>query len=237
MVAIAYASYVPLSLRALREDFDRRFPGRSKRSDGLIGDAAHQSRPSDHNIGANGKIHAADITNDPPVCPVHVEVRKDDIRRDPRMKYIISNAKMISSYPMGMYPAFAERPYSGSNAHRQHAHISIKSGRVYENDISSWYDRPQEEKLDAETKKKFEELDEELKAIRASLGPDYGASISKSLIKARRNEDGTFVRRQDGSIVYDEHLDVVEQKVDELAMHIGVLSEAVTALVAKSEQG
>lgn len=48
----------------LRAQVDERWPGRDKRSDGWIGDAAHAARKSDHNPDADGWVHALDIDKD-----------------------------------------------------------------------------------------------------------------------------------------------------------------------------
>ena len=44
----------------LRDQIDRRWPNRHKRSDGWIGDAAHAARKSDHNP-IDGVVFALDI--------------------------------------------------------------------------------------------------------------------------------------------------------------------------------
>ena len=45
----------------LRNQVNMRFPNRDRRSDGWIGDRAHQGRISDHNPDKNGIVHAIDI--------------------------------------------------------------------------------------------------------------------------------------------------------------------------------
>jgi hypothetical protein len=45
----------------LRDQIDRRWPKRDKRSDGWIGDKAHAARASDHNPNKAGIVHAIDI--------------------------------------------------------------------------------------------------------------------------------------------------------------------------------
>lgn len=48
----------------LRNQINRRWPKRDKRSDGWIGDKAHQARKSDHNPDSRGWVHAIDIDAD-----------------------------------------------------------------------------------------------------------------------------------------------------------------------------
>lgn len=48
----------------LRDQVNQRWGNRDKRSDGWIGDRAHQARRSDHNPDKNGWVHAIDIDED-----------------------------------------------------------------------------------------------------------------------------------------------------------------------------
>lgn len=204
--------YVAPCLNTLLAEFDVGFPGRSKVADGSIGDTSHQARPSDHNPdwGAGGVVRARDFTHSPPTLDIHKEVRKPEILKDPRNKYIISQGQIMASYPVGGYAAYSPRPYHGSNGHYHHAHVSIKSGRLYEDDKSRWYDTTLEAKLDAETKAKLEELDAELEDLKVQSAQNY-----KALYKLRRDENGTPILDGNGDKIYDEHLNVVDAKLDE----------------------
>lgn len=51
-------------LVTLKKQFDKRFPGRDKRSDGWIGDAAHRARTSQHNPNKRGYVCARDFDED-----------------------------------------------------------------------------------------------------------------------------------------------------------------------------
>jgi len=51
-------------ITTLRKQVDERWPKRDKRSDGIVGDLAHQGRPSDHNPDSRGYVHALDLDED-----------------------------------------------------------------------------------------------------------------------------------------------------------------------------
>lgn len=48
----------------LRDQVNKAFPSRDRKSDGWVGDASHQARPSDHNADKDGWVHAIDIDED-----------------------------------------------------------------------------------------------------------------------------------------------------------------------------
>lgn len=116
---------VARSLITLRDQFDRRYPLRSRASDGTIGDAAHATRDSDHNPWYGpGIVTAADFTHDPNVG-MDIDRLTDELAasRDPRIKYIIANAWILDSRP-GNNP-WKWVPYKGTNEHRKHLHLSV----------------------------------------------------------------------------------------------------------------
>lgn len=127
------------SLVMLRSQINAKYPGRSKASDGTIGDAAHATRSSDHNPWVRDKsgmgvVTALDITHDPRVG-LDAGALAEVLRaiRDPRIKYIISNRR-ICSYDRG----WAWRPYSGANAHTQHVHISVREVPALFDSVTPW---------------------------------------------------------------------------------------------------
>ena len=87
---------VAKSLEVLRDQVNSAHPGQRKDNDGTIGDAAHQTRTSDHNPwvkdGAVGVVTALDITHDP-AHGVDTYAMAETLRRsrDRRIKYVISN--------------------------------------------------------------------------------------------------------------------------------------------------
>lgn len=129
------------SLEKLRSQINAQYPKRSKSSDGTIGDAAHASRSSDHNPwvkdGKTGIVTGMDITNDPKNGPVSNDLAETlRASRDPRIKYIISNAQICSG-DAGPSP-WKWRPYSGTNAHRKHVHLSVKPEKASYDSVKPW---------------------------------------------------------------------------------------------------
>lgn len=121
----------------LVEEINLRYPNRSKINDGTIGDAAHQSRKSDHNPWVKdrygvGVVRARDIDED------LLGPRPDKIgglnsirdrllylarSGDPRLRnggYVIYEGLIYSEKSN-----FTARPYNGLNAHKQHLHVSL----------------------------------------------------------------------------------------------------------------
>lgn len=123
------------ALVRLRAEINALWPGRDKVSDGWIGDAAHNARKSDHNpdYSSGGIVRAIDVDKD----NIPVESVVEQVRRDPRVAYIIWNGRIWenpSAYPGRGY----WRAYTGANAHRQHFHVSVRHGARWDRDGSSW---------------------------------------------------------------------------------------------------
>lgn len=109
----------------LRDQVNARWPDRDKTSDGSIGDAAHQARPSDHNPDADGWVHAIDIDKD----GIDADALADELialaraRKDGgRLKNIVFRGRVAS----GTYPDrfWVWRP-DASLGHFDHIHISF----------------------------------------------------------------------------------------------------------------
>lgn len=127
------------SLETLRTQVNLQWPGRSKKDDGSIGDEAHASRSSDHNPwvkdGSMGVVTAIDITHDPAGgfnSYAFAEMLR--LNRDPRIKYVISNRRIVSSETS----PWEWRPYHGSNPHDHHVHISVKSDKAHYDNTAEW---------------------------------------------------------------------------------------------------
>ena len=130
---------VAKSLIRLREQINEMAPDRSKASDGTIGDAAHASRSSDHNPwvkdGNIGVVTAMDITNDiAHGCDAQQLVDALVASRDPRIKYIIWNRKIVNS----RIQPWVWRNYTGVNPHTKHFHLSVKPEKAAYDSTASW---------------------------------------------------------------------------------------------------
>ncbi|MEO1544470.1 MAG: hypothetical protein AAFR75_10695, partial [Pseudomonadota bacterium] len=136
------------ALTKLKEQIDVLYPGRSKASDGFIGDSAHCPGASDHcpNIDLNGVgiVAAFDCTHDPANgCDLHVITNAIIKSRDARIKYIIFDSRICSSYEVDGHQEWEWRPYSGSNPHDRHAHFSVLSDVSKFDDVTAWQVRLQ----------------------------------------------------------------------------------------------
>ncbi len=101
-------------------------PKRKKASDGLLPSAAHinQNPDSDHNTG-----FAVDLTHDP-VFGISGDDVFFELQKDKRVKYLIFKGRIWSAEK-------GNRPYTGSNKHNKHVHISIEDNCG--NDTSNWF--------------------------------------------------------------------------------------------------
>lgn len=147
------------SLDKLLEQLNEIAPNRSTVSDGSIGDAAHATRDSDHNPWVpppvGGVVTARDFTNDPAHGANMVAI-SEALReaRDPRIKYVIWDHRMFSSYPASGYAAWEWRPYSGINPHDHHMHVSVQptpylydSSKAWDIEGKDWFDMATKEEL------------------------------------------------------------------------------------------
>jgi hypothetical protein len=111
------------SLTKLQQQLDQMYPNR-KKPDGLLGDAAHAARKSDHNPNSLGDITAIDISEGGGLPDRHLADRLL-ASKDPRIKYIISEGRMGRSYNSGGTMPWTWAPYTGANAHSTHVHVSV----------------------------------------------------------------------------------------------------------------
>lgn len=133
------------SLKSLLNQINSLAPSRKKDSDGMIGDISHQSRNSDHNpwvwdkVALKGVVTALDITHDP-IGKCDCQKLADSLQRDKdqRIKYVIWNKQIMNSASINGTAAWTWRPYSGSNPHSKHIHISVKCQKENYDSISNW---------------------------------------------------------------------------------------------------
>ena len=123
------AWHLSAAAERLREEINTLWPNRDKRSDGSKGDAAHAKRVSDHNPDPKtGVVRAIDVDEDlwgvdgsnpqtaNRLCRELIAIAK----KDKRLKYIIFEGSIWSKTFL-----WIKRPYSGSNPHQHHIHISF----------------------------------------------------------------------------------------------------------------
>lgn len=132
---------VARSLLHLREQVNAKYPGRSKASDGTIGNAEHAARSSDHNPyikdGNVGVVRALDLTHDPAHGLDSEHLAQALVAsRDPRIRYIISNKKICSG--AGGPNPWKWRPYTGANPHNHHCHISVLEDKPHYDSVQDW---------------------------------------------------------------------------------------------------
>jgi hypothetical protein len=137
--------------RAALDEASRRWPQRGRASDGILGDESHRSRALQTYHCAYGPGHVAmeygnvpaaygyalafDLDHDPAHgCDAHAIARWLVATGDPRVVKAISQRKIWSRHRASE----GWRPYSGSNRHDHHAHISIDPHRW--SDTSPWFD-------------------------------------------------------------------------------------------------
>jgi hypothetical protein len=114
----------------LRSEINTKYPNRDKRSDGWIGDTAHNARKSDHNPDKQGWVRAIDIDSDLVKSSskeswlLAEQIKTIALKGDKRVSYIIHQHRIASARQN-----WAWRVYKGSNPHVSHLHISFtKSG-------------------------------------------------------------------------------------------------------------
>ena len=136
-MAAAPAPYSTPALLTLKAQIDEAYPDRPTASDGWLGDTAHQARKSDHNPDPDGSVDARDFT-DWPAKNLAENVTDALVRsRDPRIKYVIWNGRIVKSYTDGAgRPPWVWQTYTGPSPHTKHFHISGTDAG--ENDTNPW---------------------------------------------------------------------------------------------------
>lgn len=131
---------VARSLDRLLAQINQMAPNRRKDSDGSIGDTRHQGESfSDHNPDRNDIVHARDYTHDPAggFDSYHfAEVLR--VAKDPRIKYVISNGRIFDGPSEKGHPAWSWHPYTGSNKHDHHVHVSVVADPELADSVLDW---------------------------------------------------------------------------------------------------
>jgi len=139
------------ALNALFMAFNRVAPARDKRSDGSIGDTAHQHEVSDHNPDETGSvpIHDKDRVNEVHAIDVDADLRESDLTMEKvvqfllgrcrsgaetRLRYIIYNRRIWEASN-----GWRQRAYTGPSAHTEHAHFSASYDTAKEAATASWH--------------------------------------------------------------------------------------------------
>ncbi len=177
------------ALKTLRSQINNAWPNRDKSVDGAIGDEAHQNRVSDHNPDADGMVTAIDVTDDD-AAGADMRLLAEVFRgtKDARIKYVIHEGRMFSSYPTSSYAAWTWRPYSGLNGHFSHLHISVTQAGKW--DGSLWEIIGDDDMaLTEEEQQTVREINAALKAV-GSNGHALIAAVK--LIHAMRQIDDIF---------------------------------------------
>lgn len=120
---------VALSITVLHKQLRPLAPAAPAVAFGTVADAAHTSSSGHYpkiyaGLGSRPTVTAGDFPRADRLDPHAV---LDSIRRsrDPRVLYGISRGQMFSSYPAHGYPAWTWRPYSGTDGHFDHGHLSV----------------------------------------------------------------------------------------------------------------
>ena len=108
------------TLRTLRSEFDAASPGRDRKHDGWIGDAAHAKTRSDHNPDEQGRVRAVDLTASGALGADLAETAIAAMKRRGQRGYVIHAGRIANPSILGG----VWRTYTGSNPHTGHVHVS-----------------------------------------------------------------------------------------------------------------
>jgi hypothetical protein len=128
---------------AIFRQADLQAPSRNKASDGTVSSAKHrqQNPNSDHDPDSAGWVYAGDLTDDDASGIDCREIARQIVaRKDRRVKYLISEGRIVSSYSTRTRPAWQWGPYSGPNGHFKHLHVSVR--KEWRGDTSPWWVMP-----------------------------------------------------------------------------------------------
>lgn len=209
------------SLTTLRNQVNAAYPNRSKVSDGTIGDAAHASSASDHNVNRNGVVCALDLTHDPANgFDAHALAEHLRVNRHPNLRYVISNAR-IAGY-------WNNWQWEKSSGHYQHCHISVGTHNVSDGQTYDNYDSTQAWDIGINKEETMSPYELNLLAQIAWNKPvtgsdkfvkDYtGKSVQGTLEDVLKSADNVNQRTKANN--YEKQLKAKDQRIKELEAQI-----------------
>ncbi|MGN9802075.1 hypothetical protein [Micromonospora sp. L32] len=225
--------YVAPALAVLRAEIDTRWPRRDRTSDGSIGDAAHQASRSDHNPNERDSVNAIDVDKD----GIDVAAVIAAVESHPSTHYWIYD-RQIADRDDG----FRRRPYTGSNPHDKHLHVSIRQTRTAEQDRRPWGLLEDDMELTGRQATQLAEVHDYLMRLR--VGMETMSDGKRSIEQTKwRKRDETWQRRADGLLValaasvQGLDMDAVLRRLDEHAAAEAGRDAELRALVQASQSG
>lgn len=122
---MAKAAYLAPSLARGRTEINTRWPKRDHKSDGWIGDTAHQATKSDHNPAPPSMVVRATDTDNDGIDPAATVAA---MCAHPATHYVIYDRKIYTREN-----GFRPYRYTGPSPHTEHIHRSILATRAAEN--------------------------------------------------------------------------------------------------------
>jgi hypothetical protein len=223
------------ALDVIRAEIGGRWDGRDIRSDGWIGNAEHAARDSDHNPNDDDVVQAIDVDEHTDKSERSDEVGRwlwDELlaSQDPRIKFVIYERRMFSSYASRRGPAWTVGPASG---HTQHLHLSVVDDpKLYDSRVR-WFAIPTTTppKDDAMTPAQESKLDvalSQLAWLRDKTSKTNGAVGRMEAVHGQGLADLSAGRGDGGGVNVEELADALsEQLGEDLARALGrILSGA-----------
>ncbi|WP_179956747.1 hypothetical protein [Amycolatopsis anabasis] len=189
---------VARALDTLLAQLNARAPNRSKASDGSIGDVAHASRNSDHNpwyiVNGVGVVTARDFTHDPR-GGLDCQWLADTLvrSRDHRIKYLIWQRRILDTRPQ--YHPWQWRPYSGSNPHTKHLHISVQPNASCD-DTRPWNLGTEDDMFNDDDRRILRMINSDLGKVYDTTGVTAGAFLARLAKLFPPIDDAGIAKRQ-----------------------------------------